>query len=306
MRKVARILALTVFLCLPLFALAQEPQKGQTAWLLFPLDAISNAETKSSIWDGNQWVEGDVIVEPTDEPDWLLAGFPLLSEVKFEKRRERDRDELWNGAKHYEYEFKNRNIKVFVHTAPNADPGPLLGQVVAYTEAERDAYLQDLYLRLADAWLTGSLAELSDDAKLAVMNFAHIVAQGSRVSTEVFRDAEYLAVDLGKSDVVLNTIQMGSEAERVAWLLNEQLLTVLKGFNLPVSDGETVAGVKLQIELGHRNFVREQETTFDNVEIYATTEDIKAFTDFDITSQELIDRSFVIVNGNRVSVPLAS
>ena len=39
--------------------------------------------------------------------------------------------------------------------------------------------------------------------------------------------------------------------------------------------------------------------------IYASAEDTKGFADFELTNQEFIDRSFVIVNDNRIQVSLS-
>lgn len=67
-----------------------------------------------------------------------------------------------------------------------------------------------------------------------------------------------------------------------------------------------IDGFKIKLRIGHKNFVTEQYLNpyYDDLHIYASNEVIKKFAEDDITSQQFINESIVLVNGNRVDVSL--
>ena len=151
----------------------------------------------------------------------------------------------------------------------------------------------------------GPLSAVAPESRQLLLLFAHATAAGTGISHEQFRGEEYLVVDLGADSNVYNTLQM-NQTQRIARILNDRLLNVLKAFAEPVRDVEVVFGVKLDFEIPYRNFLDDDaEPDHDVVRLYASSDDVKAFADFEITSQEFIDRSFVIVNENRVQIPLS-
>ena len=92
----------------------------------------------------------------------------------------------------------------------------------------------------------------------------------------------------------------------MARLLNDRLLNVLKAFADPVRAVEAIYGVKLEIRIPHKGFLdNEADPEYDDLMIYASAEDTKAFADFELTNQEFIDRCFVILNNNQIHVPLS-
>ena len=76
------------------------------------------------------------------------------------------------------------------------------------------------------------------------------------------------------------------------------------------SDGREVvtvglAGLRLDLSIGYRNFVTDNIGGTDQMSWYVDSANIPALLDFEITSQEFVDRSVVIVNDNRVEVNLS-
>lgn len=65
-----------------------------------------------------------------------------------------------------------------------------------------------------------------------------------------------------------------------------------------------IDGVEFAVRIYFRNFVSESIPTFDSLELYVLLGLARKFADADVTSQQLIDGSVVILNGNRVPVSL--
>ena len=84
------------------------------------------------------------------------------------------------------------------------------------------------------------------------MQFAHITANGTTMSSEVYRGEAYLGVDLGRDTSVYNELQLNQSA-RIARAMNDKLLTILKAFALPVQDVDAVYGLKLEFKIPHRS-----------------------------------------------------
>jgi hypothetical protein len=119
-----------------------------------------------------------------------------------------------------------------------------------------------------------------------------------------FRDANYLAVEFGFTDSVFNNLHI-NQSQRVAEVLNRRLLTELKRFSLPISTVQEFDGLNLSITILHKDFLRDVVPDLDRVQIYASKALVREFAESAITSQEFIDGCVVILNGNRIKVPLS-
>jgi len=146
---------------------------------------------------------------------------------------------------------------------------------------------------------------LPDDKRLRILAFAHMAAGSATIGSETYKDKLYLVVNLGESDTVYNELKL-NQAARVAKVMNEKLLTVLKALASPIADVAGIYGLKIEFQVPHRNFLNAgtyAET--DKLEAYVPADAVKKFADADITSQQLVDGSVVIVNDNRVQVGLS-
>jgi hypothetical protein len=73
---------------------------------------------------------------------------------------------------------------------------------------------------------------------------------------------------------------------------------------LPYADGKPVGGLAFHLSIPAYNFVTGGEAKFDDLLVYLTIDELKKFSTSDITSQKLIDNSFVIFNNDRVEARL--
>jgi hypothetical protein len=303
----ATVVAVLGILALPSSLRAQaKPIKDQIVYLKVPHHAL---QSKTSVWSGTS-LSG--VIEPSGdgavvngEAGWRLAAFPPMTEYKVKKVKAQARSgEMPSGPAEVEVESNTAlNIKL---TFPKGETAKLFPVIFAARD-EIESYRTETYKLLASKFFDGTpLAGLTEPQKLALCTFANVTAKGTKMGSVKYKDNLYLLVDLGFDENIYNDLKL-NQPQRVAHVLNERLLTVLKAFALPVADAKDVHGLKLEITIPHRSFLdKTAEPALDKLEIYAPTELIRQFADADITSQQFIDGCVVIVENNRIAVPLAS
>jgi len=296
------VLLVAGFLSFPIFGLAQaKPVKGAIFYLKVPIEVF---EAKQSIWSG-LWLNATVQssengVSINNVTDWRLSGFPPMTELKVKKVNVVGK----YGLAEIELSAGDRLSVKFAFEMGKGDQ--LFPEVLA-TKDEVDTYRTETYKLLAAKFFEGTpLAGISEEKKIMLCHFANVTANGKKVSTTLYKEKLYLLVDIGRDTSVYNEIRM-NQIQRVAHVFNERLLTVLKGFTIPTGDDLNLFGLKLEFQIPHKNFMHEaDEATYDKLEIYAPVDLIQKFAQAYITSQQFIDGCVVIVDGNRISVPLAT
>jgi hypothetical protein len=278
-----------------------KPIKGAVVYLKIPYKCF---QEKVSFWGANSFKaiirtsENGVTVN--NIADWRLSAFPPLTEYKVKKAKVDGQ----TGATEVELESDVlANIKLSFGRGKAEELFPM----VVATKDEIDAYRKETYKLLAAKFFEGTpLSNLSEEKKYKLCLFANVEANGTTMGSTTYKGNLYLLVDIGSDTSVYNEIKL-NQVQRVAHILNERLLTVLKAFTIPIKDELGIYGLKLEFLIPHRNFLHEgSEPTSDKLEIYAPIDLILQFSEADITSQQFIDGCVVIVEGNRISVPLAS
>lgn len=193
-------------------------------------------------------------------------------------------------------------------TPPGADIMPATQYVMAQGTSKSEgprAYARQAYALLAQRFFTGELAAIPRDKQLDLVEFAHVTASAESLATASFKDNSYMGVNVGFYGAELNEIRL-SQSPRIAYVLNERYLKVLKSFAALVRDVPQVFGLKLSFSIEHRNFLNRGSYGIDSVEIYAPSVLIKQFAEAEITNQKFIDGCVVIADGNRVEVDLTA
>ncbi len=121
-------------------------------------------------------------------------------------------------------------------------------------------------------------------------------------TTETFKGKTHFAVTLQPVAVVYNSNKLNSSA-RVAKVFNERIIERIRAFKGPAQESG-IDGLKFSAEVAYRNFVDEPTSHQDQLEIYLPLELIMKFTEADITTQQLVDGSVVLLNGNRIQILL--
>jgi hypothetical protein len=111
----------------------------------------------------------------------------------------------------------------------------------------------------------------------------------------------------------LDTVEYNSnnvnESERVVRTIQKSLSEIKKKFKVAAAING-IDGIKIESTLRFRNFLAKSivDDTFadyDSFEFYVSIDALKLFDEAEITDQELIDKSVVLLNGNRIRVNLS-
>jgi hypothetical protein len=95
-----------------------------------------------------------------------------------------------------------------------------------------------------------------------------------------------------------------NETERVARTIRKSLSEIKLKFK-QANAVNGIDGLKAEATLKFRNFINETFADYESFEFYVPMDALKLFVEADITDQELIDKSIVLLNGNRVRVNLS-
>jgi hypothetical protein len=164
---------------------------------------------------------------------------------------------------------------------------------------EMTDYLHDKVFLPNQARLFASLPQLAQEDRYGLFKVG--VIRGFDISSASFKGLGYVQVGVPTA-TTFNTVRV-SQDQRVSQVIREVILPEAKAL-LPYVDGKPVAGLAFHLSIPAYNFVTGGEAKFDDLVVYLTTDELRKFSDSDITSQQLIDDSFVLLNTDRVEVKL--
>jgi hypothetical protein len=117
------------------------------------------------------------------------------------------------------------------------------------------------------------------------------------MSSTSFKGLGYVQVGI-PSSTTFNTLRV-SQDQRVSEVIREVILPEAKAL-LPYAEGKPIGGFAFHLSIPAYNFVTGGEAKFDDLRVYLTIDELTRFSTSDITSQKLIDDSFVLLNDNRI------
>jgi len=245
-----------------------------------------------------------------NQPDWASRGFPFCGEFTLTRLFE-----LRSAFRHHqlpytEVELQSGNMYLrfhFAHPYNQADAlNAELQQLIVSGGWERFESTEDFRKNVFEVQetkiFTGPMARLSYDTKVALL---HMACTGENTfATETYKGRTYFSVGLHSDGQVYNSTKLNSSV-RVATVINERIIPMVKAFKRPTQESG-IDGLKFAAPIYYRDFVSEVVAQHDQLEIYLPLDLIQKFVDADITSQQLVDGSVVLLNGNRVQVSLAA
>jgi hypothetical protein len=144
------------------------------------------------------------------------------------------------------------------------------------------------------------LAGLPQNAKASLLEDVNCQSNGIR--TEIFKEKKYLVCSY--TDGTEYNSNLVNQAERTARTIQKYLPLIKRKGNLLLATQE-IEGVELQVKIAYRNFINETQSRYENLQFYVPLDSLKLFIELDITDQELVDKSIVILNDSRVRVNLS-
>lgn len=124
------------------------------------------------------------------------------------------------------------------------------------------------------------------------------------VGTKVFKENVYLSVSLGDDSLVYNSLRL-DQLSRARKILNEEIIPLMRQFAVETQDADFAFGIAIEWNIPYRDFSKDDELPyFDYLRVYAPRGALKNFVEYAITSQDLVDASVVLINGNRIALSL--
>jgi hypothetical protein len=278
---------------------AQEFQRGETFILRVPLAASHEEKgsfgstvlsmTLAKSRSGSLLVAGD--------STWANVGFPSSEVFRIGDVR----DDKKTGLKTVSLspvEFGGTSVRVIV---PIADTLGQLLRLASAPPADSTTLIEAAIVRFADRVFAPPLSALPATQRQALVRAVRSW-DGTPVFPIVeFRDAKYVTINLGLTDSY-NDARLSAN-QRAAKVITDRLLTIAKHVEILLRNSGQ-SNVMFDLVVPHRNFVLGPVTS-DHWKVYMPLASIKKFADADITSQDLIDASFVLIDGNRTKVVLS-
>ncbi len=239
---------------------------------------------------------------------WENGSLPLLADFHIEKAHDCGSGVMSGRivgcpARWSQIELRSTKAWLKVQFPPEVSDIEAALKEIAFvgTVAQFEAtnYLHDKVFLPNQAKLFASLPQLDEEARYGF--FMKGVAKGFDISSASFKGLGYVKVRIPAS-TTFNTLRV-SQDQRVSQVIREVILPEAKVF-LPYADGKPVGGLAFQLSIPAYNFVTGGEAKFDDLLVYLTIDELKKFSTNDITSQRLIDNSFVLLNNDRVEAKL--
>lgn len=148
--------------------------------------------------------------------------------------------------------------------------------------------------------LPKEVSDLTRDTKILLLEDFNYRTDAMRI--EIFKEKKYFLY-FYVSGVIYNTNRVNS-AERTA-LTIQKYLPIIKTKIKFFYAAKEIDGFELKVKIAFRDFVNESQSSYENLQVYFPMDSLKLFIDADITDQELLDKSIILLNDSRVRVNLS-
>ncbi len=175
--------------------------------------------------------------------------------------------------------------------------GPSSPRAAAFDSVRRLAYDS-----IGDVFFTGPLASFSPAERMELLTWADLTANSTRLSHTTFKDVLYLVIVLPADGNLWNDLRV-KRNERVGKLIGDQF-AMLKAFAKLSLSQSAIGGLKLEEPSCHGTAPSYRDRTCDRIEAHFGLAPLLQFRNADLTSQQLIDQSIILVNGDRVQLDL--
>ncbi len=166
-------------------------------------------------------------------------------------------------------------------------------------EFKKSDYYQNV-LDKETSKLPKELSDLTKDIKISLLEDFNFRTDSIR--TEIFKEKKYFLYSYADG-VEYNTNRVNS-AERTAITIQKYLPVIKKKIKLFYAAKE-IDGFELKVKVAFRDFVNESQSSYENLQVYFPMDSLELFMDTEISDQELVDKSVVLLNDNRVKVNLS-
>ena len=261
-------------------AIAQGLEKGQEYTIVLPAGAMM---AEGSDWTDIHTIYGVDVNAMVVEPGAL----PRMLSMEFEKLDGR------------EIEFRSRGPWLKLRFRDERDRMERLNQFVVAPGEAVDLVNHRLVGVGAEAF---GETDIPPDLWPDLARYAYSL-EGERLERPTtFRGERYMVVSIGTWNARFNTARL-NPAQRTAIVISE-LMERVKSVGELADVG--FGGLLLRMTVPYGNFVTSTDYGEDTLDWYIPGGWIQQLLDFEITSQDFVDQSVVVVNETRVAVALAN
>ena len=257
---------------------ADAQEKGAAYTVVVPISGL--------VSEGMDWTQTNQIygIRVMSEPVWGST-FPHFGNYQFEKAGRKD------GLIEYEFRRYGSWLKLRMSDASLLDHYATPG--IGVTKLQDKAFRQ-----IAEKVFGGS--DIPGDVWMALVRYAYRLGGSALLPLDEFRGGRYLNVDLRSEGSAYNTARLN----QTQWLARD----IAERMDQVKSAGELadvgLSGLRLNFSINAHNFVSNDGAVTDRVTWYIESGLVPALRDFEITSQDFIDQSVIVVNGTRIEVQL--
>jgi hypothetical protein len=238
-----------------------------------------------------------------DQPGWRRRGDPYCGDFTLTKITEY---KPLGKLRYTVVELRNAALYLNLRFPPGADIKTDFQKVVNpgdWQSFQRSKdFHDDVFVPEERGIFAGQLSGLPEPIKLSL--FVMACSCRGNLGTTTFKGNAYLAVALDDDGVVYDSIHLNQSA-RIAKVIQDRLLDGIRAFQ-DVANLGAIDGLEFTVRIYFKNFTSENPRASDSLEIYVPLALASKFANQEITSQELMDGSVVILNGNRVQVSLTT
>jgi hypothetical protein len=274
--------------------------KKSTVVLKIPKSAFTFSS--QSIWSGKQTYSTQAYLvqnklsfngNTTWKDEWNLMQEFILTDAKPAKKNSLPEVKLENPYINLSILF-NREItdiaKVF-------DEIVYVGSLYSFEQSQY--YKNEVADKLLPKIFSGNLQKLDRNFQLQLMKAADY--ESNSFGNEKYKEKNYFVIKT-KFPSVLNSVRV-NQSQRIAYVFNNTLLSVIKEFSKHLKTIE-IDGLKIEMAITSYNFVNNSDLAIDALQVYLNQPEMIQFSEAEITGQELLDKSVILVNNNRTKVDL--
>jgi len=176
---------------------------------------------------------------------------------------------------------------------------------VATPSPDLEASLNRMLDAYCERQFTAPLDALDPRIRRRVAELQFAVGASGPPTTSTFEGTRYFDAVLGEGTVVYNT-RSSSASQRASNTITDRILPAVKAWTKVFFGEVPFDGLHITADIAHKDFTEyPPRTERDRLELYMSLDDADDFEDEDLSGQQLLDASIVLLNGNRVQLDLS-
>ena len=309
MRSRALLLSLTLATATAAPAFSSTPYaRGRSVTLILPLEALSSGR---SSYSASVSVDQDGRLVLNHNPAWRSVGMPLVMPgiIRSIANKKKTHQTTVEVSAALPWQDSRSEFKFEIPDSVN-DWEAALDEIVVNLSPAEEGYYDEVDRRLsprlreyARMTFSGALAQISEKEQLAILLVLQSQVQSSKIRASKFKGTTYLCIDFPAGRDLYNSLQV-NQNQRVAREITGKVFPLAKALGSQLEPTGSL-GLEFTLQIPFKSFLdKYANPKIDALSVYVPINDAKSFAEFEITDQDLIERSVVLLNGSRVNVVL--